>query len=195
MITPDKIINYNRTASEIEELIIFTVAVAGKNARTTAHAVDRFLKNTISPFEYIRKLERSGTLLDEIKLSRLGNYTKLYHVYKTLAFTYPSGLDLKSLSREDLCKIKGIGMKTASCFLGWVLPDVKYAMLDVHVLRFLAKTFPDKKIPKTTPADYKKYLELENLFLTVCGDKNPAEVDLEIWRNGSNSRYKKDSIS
>lgn len=184
MIDPSNIINYDRTSVEIEGLFIFTVAVAGKNAKTTAKAVNNFLESrgSLSPFEYIRGLINRNLLLAELKKHHLGNYTKLQHVYSTAVNSYKSGLELKTISRDDLCKIKYVKMKTASCFLGWVLPDVKYAMLDVHILRYLRGIYGDI-IPKTTPQNIKKYLEIEQLFLIECGDNNPAKFDLEIWRN------------
>jgi thermostable 8-oxoguanine DNA glycosylase len=95
--------------------------------------------------------------------------------------------NLKSVTRDELSSIWGIGMKTASCFIMHSRPDAKCAGLDTHVLKYLR----DQGIeaPSSTPTSRKKYLELEQKFLgLVPSSKTPAEFDLDIWLEYSGHR-------
>jgi hypothetical protein len=61
MVDPNNIINYNRTDEELEELILFLIAVAGKNAATTARQLDAFLQGAGStPFNKVKLYDRPG---------------------------------------------------------------------------------------------------------------------------------------
>jgi hypothetical protein len=58
-----KFTNFFRTNEELEETILFTILVAGKNALTTAKNLDVFLKkchknNKFEPFNCLRKFSQ-----------------------------------------------------------------------------------------------------------------------------------------
>jgi thermostable 8-oxoguanine DNA glycosylase len=95
-----------------------------------------------------------------------------------------SDINLKKCSVEELEKIKGIGPKTARCFLLHSRPNQNYAGIDTHILKFLAaKGF---EVPKSTPTG-RRYRELEKEFVKLAkkAKKSVAEYDLEIWNEYS----------
>ncbi len=76
--------------------------------------------------------------------------------------------------------IKGIGMKEASHFMR----NVGYkniAILDRHILRFMAEHGIIKEVPKSLTKNI--YLEFENMFLELADNSGmtAAELDLRIW--------------
>ncbi|NBP02621.1 MAG: hypothetical protein EBU90_21370 [Proteobacteria bacterium] len=97
------------------------------------------------------------------------------------------GLDLKTCSVSDLESVRGIGPKTARCFLMHSRRGARYAGLDTHALKYMREKGID--VPKSTPTG-KKYLELEAKFLELAdrSGKSVAEFDLEIWRHYSSAK-------
>jgi thermostable 8-oxoguanine DNA glycosylase len=184
MILTNNIINYNRTDAELEELILFLVFVAGKSANQTAIKLEAFLDgNNHRPFEYIRELLTANKLSPTLRKYRFGQYKRIELTLATLVTTAYSGHWIKTWSVEDLETIHGIGPKSARCFVSWTRPDVQYAMLDTHILKYLRDVLKVPNVPKSTPSGH-KYLELEQIFLNHAKDlkRNPAELDLEIWK-------------
>ena len=95
-----------------------------------------------------------------------------------------SGIELDSCSVEQLESIKGIGPKTARCFLIHSRRGVRHAGLDTHVLKYMRDLGFD--VPKSTP-NGKKYADLERAFLGLsdASGLGVAEFDLRIWRDYS----------
>jgi thermostable 8-oxoguanine DNA glycosylase len=94
------------------------------------------------------------------------------------------GLDLSACSVSDLEAVRGIGPKTARCFLMHSRRNVRHAGLDTHVLKYMREMGFD--VPKSTPAG-RKYIEIESKFLEIA-DKSGmsvAEFDLKIWKGYS----------
>lgn len=89
-------------------------------------------------------------------------------------------------AREFLVKnIKGLGFKEASHFLRNVgYTDV--AIVDRHILRFLAKYNLIKNIPKVI--NKKTYLECENILKSF--DARQDKLDLIIWCHMTNNILK-----
>lgn len=185
MVDPDTLTKYNRTTEELEELIIFSIAVAGKTAYTINKSVDFFLslEKGNSPFDKIRKMIKKNTLIPNLKKAKLGKYkllTKAFHELVTFK------LDLKTCSVHQLESFQGIGPKTARMFLLHSRKNQRFAVLDVHILEWMRenKIAGDIHVPKMTPSS-KKYAILEEAFLTYC-DKNklsPANLDLSVWKS------------
>ncbi len=182
MIDPVHITNYQRTSSELEELVLFCIAVAGKNATTTSANLERLLEYGRSyvngtPFEIIRYLSNNEDLELTMKVFGFGCFK-----VKSKGFIQivNSGFDLKTCTIKELESIHGIGMKTARFFVLHTRKNARVACLDTHILKWLSSKGHDA--PKQTPAK-KKYLELENIFLGICDDMNviPADLDLNIW--------------
>jgi len=208
MINPNQIIDYNRTDVELEELVLFLIAVAGKNADTTSKNLAKFLKAQSypnyynSPFEFIRNIQtekgavlkadkkgqltesRYSNLAERLNAWGFGCQTRLARAFTEVA---NSGLNLRTCSLEDLMKIHGIGRKSASCFLAWTRKGVKVAMLDTHLLKFIRDTLGYSDAPKSTPSG-KKYDFYEKIYLDYCASQklDPTKYDLEIWRSYAN---------
>lgn len=197
MINAANIIDYNRTDTELEELLLFCIAVAGKSSKQIEKALDDFLSlrfnltktRNFSPFKFIRFMNKftkvtgcKDVLKNRIVNSGLGQHNKLTKSFTEIS---ESGLDLRKCSVDDLMQIHGIGPKTARFFIASSRPNQKMAVLDTHILKYISKYRKD--VPKSTPSG-KKYIELENWFIEHCekkGIKNIAEFDLLLWKQGS----------
>lgn len=207
MINAREIINFHRSEADLEELILFLVCVAGKNADTTSRLLDTFFYtkdfDRVSPFQQIREMDTVyGMLGQRIKNARLGCYGKLEKAFRQLA---TSNINLYNCTLEELMQIHGVGRKSASCFLAWTRQGVKVAMLDTHLLKYLRwqqeyflsdkrvtgglwdeihEKYKGINIPKSTPSSVKLYNKLEEIYLNICEvyQQDPTEMDLEIWR-------------
>jgi len=188
MIDPVNITKFENTDEQLEEVLLFWVLAAGKNAITASNCLERFLigvhnKFNLSlykPFECIRKIKKEK-LPELLKSYGIGCYN---NKAKTFYQLVNSNLNLRTCTADDLEKIHGIGMKTSRCFIIHSRRDASYAGLDVHLLSFLK----DKgyNVPKQTPTR-KSYLEIEKIFLDIVKNSgmSVAEYDLMIWRQYS----------
>lgn len=190
MIDPVNMTRYGLSEQELEEVILFCCAVAGKNALTTAKALDKFLiglraDNALdfdgSPFDLILgDLYSNNTqefLAQRLKSCGMGCYNHRARTFLALAH---SNLDLKTCSIEELEQIPGIGPKTARYFLLHTRENVRVSVLDTHILRFMSDL--GYQVPRSTPTG-KRYLEIEQWFLNEAdlSDKSLAQFDLDIW--------------
>lgn len=189
MIDPCNFPRYDMTTSELEEAVLFMVAVAGKRATTTAKKLNTFLLDSdwtglpTSPFDILRKVYKHPNEIS-IALRRVGIGC---HVMKGTAFYILSrliNLDLKTCTVQDLMNVYGIGPKTARFFILHTRPGAQVACLDTHILKYLATL--GHRVPASTPTG-RKYLELEAVFLERADQlgKTPAELDIEIWKQYS----------
>jgi len=187
MVDPIKFTNFNRTTDELEEVLLFTVLVAGKNALTTAKSLDKLLHfigwRYGSPFEYLKKYTQPA-LKGLLHIHGIGCYT---HKAKAVHQLVNSELDLKKCTTDDLEGIYGIGPKSSRMFILHTRPNSRVACLDVHILHYLRDKGYD--VPKVTPSSKKKYKDVEDLFLEVAKGKNIAEFDLEIWNLYRKKKY------
>jgi thermostable 8-oxoguanine DNA glycosylase len=192
MVNPYDITNYNRTQSELEEFLLFTIVVAGKTAYIQAQKLDQFLKsiNTrlmmadrFSPFQSLKSANDHGILMEEIHKAKLGQYKKIYSAF---IYIIEHNINLNFTTPIELEQIPGVGMKTSRFFL--LHSDVTYkdniAILDTHILKFIRENI-DNRAPKATPTNSKTYKQWEDKFLFWCTEnkKNTAEFDLEVWKS------------
>ena len=184
MIEPTTITNYHHTDTELEEFMLFCIAVAGHNSDTTARLVNEFLADTNgNPFTYLRSSYRD---IDSILMHyRLGPYGQNVSALRGVL-----DLDLRTCSLHDLLKVNGIGHKTARMFLLHSRPDEEHIVLDVHVLRYLRKVCRMKKVPEKTPPKLsQRYLDIEDRAKRKVRELHPnltfAEFDLGIWKEMS----------
>lgn len=184
MIDPTKITDYDRSDSQLEELLLFCIAVAGKNATTTSKNLERFLLHCgeifgrkKTPFELIQCIE-AYSLASALKHFGFGCYNLKASGFWTAS---QAGLDLRKCTAADLERIPGIGMKTSRFFILHSRRNADVACLDTHVLKWLGY-FTGYEVPGHTPAK-KKYLELEKAFLGIAKAMkiDPADLDLKIW--------------
>lgn len=200
MINPTKITNYERSDAELEELLLFCIAVAGKNAKNTAVALDKYLAvihecPTVphTPFSIVRgdvRFERDSIRwrLDVVlKSYGFGCYRARA---KAFAAAASSGLDLRTCTLEALLALPGVGPKTARFFLLHSRRDFRGAVLDTHVLKYL-RACGVAGVPKSTPAAGKAYARLEAELVKRCPPwLTLAEFDLEIWNHYAGGRGK-----
>ena len=197
LIDPKNITNFNLTTEELQRHILFWVCAAGKNGVTAAKTLRQFevrlrvYASVDSHLMYAGPVDPNGPIFDLIKPmdfsamrsamadSGIGCWRMKSRAFKELA---KSGLDLKTCTVDDLETIKGIGPKTARCFLIHSRPDQKLAGLDRHILSFLRDKGYD--VPKNTPTG-NRYKKIESLFIAEAekANKTIADFDLEIWKD------------
>lgn len=187
MINPENITNFNRTEEELEEFLMFAILVAGKKAKQQAKKLDAFLSfksnlglpDDTTPFEFLEYISKGVWLWNTMKLHKLGQYKRLESAFKGILQFKGK---LSTITIDELESVKGIGSKTARFFILHSRPDQEIAVLDTHILKWLAKA-TRIGMPKSTPSSKKKYKELEQLFLTEASIRNlkPADLDLQIW--------------
>jgi thermostable 8-oxoguanine DNA glycosylase len=181
MIDPTAVTNYNRTDAELEELMLFSIAVAGKTAQVVSKQLQTLLDAApgSSPFDKIKKLTKNGKLLAALKKSRLGKYGILIKAYPQV-----TAFNLRTCTADELETVHGIGPKTARFFLLHSRPGIQVAALDTHILKFLKALGHD--VPDSTPTG-KKYKLLEAVFIEEAKKRGRsiAELDLAIWNHYS----------
>ena len=190
-IDPTKITNFDRTDAELQAFWIFGCVVAGKNSDYAAHVLSRLLhKRETTPFEYFRSLGEVG-IRNALVAARSGNYTRI-----TRFIMESLELDLRTATQDQLMKVFGIGPKTTSFFLLHTRPNIEVAVLDVHILKYLA----DKGVincPQQTTTSIKKYNELQSRFLYLAKKDFPfmsiADIDLMLWMKYS-GRLENDNV-
>jgi len=137
MIKPEEITKFNRTNEELEEFLLFGVAVAGKKSSEIAPKINAMLDSFVdvddnpqAPFEGLKERAFSD-LLDEILTSfKIGKYETIKNFVWSAML-----LDLSSCSLGDLMFVHGVGPKTARFFLLHSRPDQELIVLDTHLLK------------------------------------------------------------
>lgn len=186
MIDPRYVTKYDRTEAELEEFWLFCLVVAGKTATTQARLLDGFLKNlggTGTPFDKLQFEVDHGDLLDQLKMSRLGQFNRLKKAMEE-SLTKLSG-KLSTCTVTDLEAISGVGSKTARFFLLHTREKQNIAVLDTHVLRYLRDNGLTTQVG--TPPAGPKYAAIEKIFIAEAtkAKMTIADFDLHIWRTYS----------
>ena len=193
MIDPQKITDYDRTDSELEELLLFAAAVTGKTAVVIAKQLDNFLRYgpaDRSPFEKVKWMIKNGKLDFYLRNSSIGQYTRLNKAYREIVKLNP-----RTCTVNELEDVHGIGPKTARFFLLHSRRNQRIAALDTHMMTFLREKGYTKL--ENTPSSRKKYAELEAVFITEAdkAGKSVADFDLSIWNKyskfGNNTKTRK----
>ena len=185
LIDPKKITNFTRTQAELQSFFLFGLFCAGKNSDYAAKCLAKLLHNNEgeTPFEVLKNLGETG-IHNALVASRIGQYTRL-----TKAIVDAVYLDLSTCTLEELMSVHGVGQKTARFFLLHTRSNIKCAVLDVHILKFLRDHQVDA--PQNTPTSTKQYETLEKQFLFLISSHFPfmsvADVDLIIWKKYSGS--------
>lgn len=192
MIDPINVTDFHRTDAQLEELLLFCISVAGKDADVTSRNLERLLEYgrdycNGTPFEIIRALGDRFELKALIKGFGFG-CQKVKS--RGLLEAANSKLNLRTCTEDELDEIHGIGMKTARYFTLHSRENAGVACLDTHILRWMSY-YTTYKVPKQTPAR-KKYLELEQVFLGIAKVMkiHPAVLDLKIWNKSRGSDAK-----
>lgn len=177
-ITPTDITNYNRTDAELQAFWLFGAFCAGKNSDYASKCLSRLLhKCENNPFDYLKSLGEVGVhnALVAAKIGQYGRLTKF--VMQSLE------LDLRTATLDQLLNVHGIGSKTARFFLLHTRPNLDYAVLDTHILKYVAEKGHD--VPKQTPTNKSLYAKIEKTFIYHARIDFPymsiADIDLMLW--------------
>lgn len=189
MIDPSDVTKYDRTEAELEEWLLFCIVAAGKTAKTQARLLEGFLtslrenygSDITTPFQLIYNADSVGCLRSEIEKSRLGQYNRLEKSFrKTTDFIGK----MKTITRDELETIPGVGPKTSRFYLLHSRPGLQMAVLDTHILHYMRD---NGLTTLTITPDKKKYDSIEQIFLNHAKtiNKTVADLDLEIWKKYS----------
>lgn len=184
--------------AQLEWWILFTIAVAGKTAKTIEVKMRAFLQDMEKSFvEAIPNYEKHtpfGLVQSAIIFGRLGHFLRKHKTgkYKLLNRGYRKAinLDLDALSYAApanalpmLTAIPGLGPKGARMVLMYAFPHHanQWVVLDVHILRWLREQGYDA--PKATPPEGPTYARLEKAFKAECEKRNltTRQLDTDIW--------------
>lgn len=185
MVDPTRVTNYNRTEAELQEFLLFCIAVAGKNANHAARSCNEIVRRTKDNtpcFWYF--FQEPHVLHNYLVTAHVGQYTRLERAVRQLADLLAGTRSASTLTLDELLGIYGIGPKTARFFLLHTRPNAQYAVLDTHVMAWLRSVFAtDLSRP---PSDETEYAKLEAHALGIYEYYFPrhlslAEIDLRIW--------------
>ena len=76
MVDPSRVTDFARTQAQLEEFLLFCFVVAGKNADQQSVKLEAFLEGR-SPFAWIRRLEKTDSLVTELRRVKMGKYSLL----------------------------------------------------------------------------------------------------------------------
>ncbi len=187
----------------IKQKFLFTaICVAGKTATVQQKKVDTFCENICrwnggvqAPvFDLLSTIpaQKLTEALDrELRVVRMGQYTRLIKTIEYLCtLLRQDATCLHTISREELIKCPGLGMKTASYYLLNTRLNVIHAVLDTHILRWLRISRGYTSAPSSTPTDVYTYKLWETLYFgEMFKDghtaKDIAEFDLALWKQGA----------
>jgi hypothetical protein len=192
MIDPNNVTNAARTASELEEFLLFCVVVAGKNADQQSVKLENFLGGR-RPFAFIRASHREGRLEARLRDVRLGKYALLGRSFRELSH---SDADLATCTWQELTLFPGIGIKTAKFFVLHSRPGEMHGVLDTHVLAWMSERWggagrKGPSVPRHSPQDPRVYAFWETVYFGMVSARHHggarahvdwARFDLDLWR-------------
>lgn len=181
MIDPYSITNHARSRAELEEFWVFCLSVAGKKATMMADKVDAFISGCGAegtPFQRIRRLISEDRLVVEMRRARVGKYALLDRALRaTVADGAP---DIETAGPSELETIPGVGPKTARFFLLHSRRDVEVAVIDTHMVKYVAAL--GHRVPNGVPTG-KEYARLERIVIDRARSLGLPldEFDLAVW--------------
>lgn len=182
MIDAYDVTKFDRTECELQEYLMFCLAVAGKKATVIAGKLNELLSGRSEdedPFSYILRLEGCGSLEDELKRVRMGKYSLLGKAYPTVARLFSGRLSTAPIS--ELEQVAGIGPKTARYFALHSRRDPgQIAVIDTHVMKYLRHI--GHAVPGKLPTR-SNYGRLERLMIDAASASgmSMADFDLAVW--------------
>lgn len=180
---------FDATDHQLQRMLMTGVVVAGKVARQQQDKLDQFevllwrraekAATVFNAMLQVANMDGWSGVEDMLRKVKMGQYTRVIAAFRGMV---EAKLDLRTCSRDDLVKIPGIGLKTASFFIMFTRRNANIACLDTHILAYMREHNMHPQVPRSTPPP-KLYLELEKVWLFHCKEINrdPAELDFEIW--------------
>lgn len=188
-VDPVRFTNFHLNEIELEEYILFCIAVAGKQAIKTSQMLDVLIDSS-RPFASIRDFGSCSNLRERMKEIGFGCHDLKSRGMWWISY---SGLNLKTCTVADLEECPGIGMKTSRFFAMFTRENERsVAALDTHILKYM-RDQGYENIPKQTPSSKKQYFKIQKQFLEICNKVgwHPAKFDLMIWNNYRTKRLMK----
>jgi endonuclease III len=178
------ITNYQRNINELLGFLLWCTVTPGKRSDVITPKFNNVIKD-VEPSDLIKC--HGKTIKTLLEKEGIGQYTRILKCWKQIAKEIKPLGRLKYIKRDELIAVDGIGNKTASFFIAHSQPWSEIAVLDVHILRYLKKMFPNYLVPEQTPQDLEEYKRLEYMFLGIAASQNktPAELDNEIWQSST----------
>jgi len=168
---------------EKEYFLIFSIIVAGRNAKMATEKTWELLKWVLpeeTPFQYLQ----GQSLICLLQKAKIGQYNRIKRAIEDAI-----ELDVETCTLQQLESCHGIGPKTSRFFILNTCKNAQCAVLDTHILKWLDKQigwYID--VPKTTPSAT-KYLKLEQHAIRLMNKQYPnmslAQADFEIWKSYS----------
>ena len=170
---------------EKEYFLIFSVIVAGRNAKMAVEKTWRLLEFTWgeeTPFDLIKHYIDHNTLTQKLKSLKIGQYTRIEKALRDII-----NLNIETCTLDDLLACHGVGNKTARFFLLNTRKNAEYAVLDTHVLKWLNNLLGNwRSVPKSTPTSESRYALWEYEAIQAMKQEYPertlAQADFEIWK-------------
>jgi len=183
----NKITKYDRNVEQLLTFLMWCTVTPGKKSDVITPKFNAMFDDTNKPSQVIKKHGKSVRSL--LEKHGIGQYDRIMKAWKAIKLIQPMG-QLRTITRDELTTIPGIGPKTASFFLVHSRKWQEMAVLDVHILKWLQQQFPGHPIPDSTPQDISKYEAVEALFLGKACQLNlsPADLDNKIWQANSLSK-------
>lgn len=196
-IDPNKVTDFNRDDSALQEFFIYCVAVAGRQAKTVSRQVGEMLAllrgdhpdfALLSPFALLNLLHTQEGIAAALKKVGVGCYNQKAEAICRAAGQWVADLlDLATCTVEQLETIRWAGPKTVRFFLLHSRPNQRLAALDTHILKHLAAH--GVPVPLNPPGKGPAYLRLEREFLKLAdaAGMTPADYDLHVWKQYANA--------
>lgn len=173
---------YDMNDADLHEFFVFAICVANKQASTIAPRVRHLRRILSDPMLQGLCGLQVPQLASRLKELGIGNFNiKALGLSQAAALWAAGKLDLRKTSLAELEAIAGVGPKTSRFFLLHTSREARYAVLDTHLLKWLAQQGHD--VPKATPSG-KRYLQLEQLVLAAAdaAGLSAAQFDITRWK-------------
>ena len=181
--------------ADLEEFLLFSIAVAGHNAASTASALARLLESLRWPSHFDTPFaaicgflpwdlvtRRQKFLAYEMRKAGMGCYERNSTSFIQVSYR---NFDLRTCSIDELQLVYGIGPKTSRFFITYTRPEEadNYAILDRHILKWMRHTLAIP-VPMSTPQSTGRYAELEQLFIQEANERGmlARDLDTQIWK-------------
>jgi hypothetical protein len=204
---------YDADDAALQRFFLLGAFVAGKHAGVMQQKLDAFLAGLNGfvqdgkkrePFQIIHALWASSGMPDKdgiptqgrtssaaaplpalLREVRTGQYARLARLLNEIAWrVHVRQMKLRTMTRQEICELPGIGMKTASMFCMFTRRGTRMACLDTHILKYMKQHKLLPGVPDATPSSSVLYLKLEQAWLDHCDElqQDPAAYDFEIWK-------------
>lgn len=202
-----------RLPVELEDFLVFGVMVAGKPARSTINKQARLYEQLVERYRDLALYNNMSHLIakgidhgwramlklffnlrehfqvdQSLHIARTGKYETMLHFFQDFV---RRDLDLERCSLNDLTRLYGVGPKTARFFLLHSRVNQRLAVLDRHVMTWLAEVV-DGPVPRGTPSTLSSYAYWEQVWLEKTDEMFPGipkcRIDYEIWAASQGDR-------